>query len=393
MKYLNPRRTKLLVLGAAALPLWLAGCGPKNSFAPPPPPSVTVQKPEIRDVVAEPAFAGRTAAAEAIEIRARVQGYLKEVLFEDGAEVEKGAPLFRIEPDLFEAAVAAAEARLQKAQAVLDLNETSYQRKKDAFKTSAVSELDVLAAEAERDGAKADLLLAEADLKRARIDLSYTDIRAPIAGHMSRHLISAGNLVGGMEQTLLTTLVAYKPIFIYFHIDEAALLKLQKYTRESGGHLGYKVGVELADGTVLDEPAIVNFADNVVDEATGTLTVRATYENTKGKLFSGMFVRVRVPRPVKDAMVVPPSAIQRDLNGPYVMVVGPDNMVANAYVRLGVRVAEGQIVIPATDKSGKPSLSGDDDVIVNGVQRARAGITVTVAAPPDPNVPFQLPQR
>lgn len=392
MKPLNPRCAMPLCLGVAAA-TWLVGCGPQNEYRPPPPPSVSVQKPLIKDVIAHPTFAGRSAAAESIEIRARVQGYLKDILYEDGADVAADAPLFRIEPEPFEAAVAAAEARVKKAQAVLDLNETAYQRKQDAFKTAAVSELDVLAAEAQRDGAKADLMLAQEDLKRARIDLSYTDIRAPIAGRVSRHLVSKGNLVGGAQQTLLTTLVALHPIYVYFSIDEGSLLLLQKYMTDGESARNYKVGVELADGTLLEEPAVVNFIDNVLDEATGTLMVRATYDNRKGKLFSGMFVRVRVPRPIKQAMLLPPESILRDLNGPYVLVVGENNIVRNAYIDMGVRVAEGQVVTPAKLKDGSPSLTVDDQVVINGQQRARAGVTVTIAAPPDPNVPLQLPQR
>jgi RND family efflux transporter MFP subunit len=351
------------------------GCSKKNEFQAPPPPEVTVQAPVQKDVTVYKEYRGRLVAAEEVEIRARVKGYLKSVEFKDGDRVEAGQLLFTIEPDEYLAAINSAEAKLDQAKASRKLADATLKRMEQAYKTKAVSELDVLSAEAEMDSSEASVMDAEAALEKANLDLSYTQITAPMAGRVSINTLSAGNLVGDGGSTLLTLLVAETPIDVFFNLDERALLPyLQQGMRLDTSHEALPlVKLELADGTTHTEEGIVNYIDPEIDPNTGTLRGRAVFKNEGLKLLPGLYGKIMIPDNREMAILVPDLAIQRDMTGAYVLVVTPENRVESRYVKRGPQLENQRII--------EEGLTAEDRVIVEGLQRARPGITVRLSAP------------
>lgn len=352
-----------------------SGCFKKNEFVAPPPPEVTVQLPEQKDITVYVGFPGRLAASDHVEIRARVKGFLKSIDFEDGQRVKKGDLLFTIEPEEYEAAVNSAKAKLAQAEAALKLADTTFKRNEAAFKTKAVSELDVLSAEAEKQSAAAAVLAAKAALDNAELDLSYTKIHAPLDGRLARRTLSVGNLVGDGGSTLLTTLVVESPIDVFFNVDERSLLPfLQTGIRKT--RPGQKIPplkLELATGTIHDEEGDLNYIDPEIDPATGTLSGRAVFPNKEIKLLPGLYGKIMIPDVVTNAVLVPDLAVQRDMAGSYVLVVNDENIVESRYIKRGELVDNIRIV--------SEGLKADERVIVEGIQRARPGIPVRIAEP------------
>jgi len=350
-----------------------AGCGPRNTFQPPPPPMVTVAAPVIQDITVYKSFPGRTEAMNSVELRARVQGYLEDVAFTDGQHVEAGDTLFVIEQAPFQALLRSAEAQLTQAKASQSLAKASLERKKRAFANQAVSELDVLSAEADVEVASGDIQAAEAAVQTAKLNLSYATIKAPIDGMISRHYVSEGNLVGGAEATLLALLVSENPVYCYFSVDERTLIFFAKKLKDIDpadvpDSDKMKVKMELAEGTIYPTDGVIDYTDNTFDPETGTLNVRARFENPKKILRSGMFGKVMLPMEFQQAMLLPESAVQRDMVGYYALVVTAENKVESRYLELGP-VYENQQVISS-------GLEADAQVIVEGLQRARPGIEV-----------------
>lgn len=343
------------------------GCGKKNQFQPPPAPSVTVQPPVVQDVTVYAEFPGRTAASDSADIRARVRGYLKSIDFKDGQRVSKGDLLFTIEPEEYEAAVKAAEARLGQAQSALKLAEARLMRINQAWETKAVSEVDKLTAEAEEQAARAGVTEAEAALENARLDLSYTEISAPLDGRIGARTLSVGNLVGSGESTLLTTLVVESPVHVYFTLDERSLLMLRERGGKTLEHVP-PVKLQLADGSIHDEEGRLDYRDPEIDPETGTLQARAVFANEGIQLVPGLYGKILIPDQRMGVMLIPDLAIQRDLAGSYVLVVDGENKVDSRYITKGPLVGSNRIV--------EEGLEPDDRIIVEGIQRARPGIAV-----------------
>ncbi len=364
---------QILPAGLACTLLLTFGCAKKNEFQAPPAPEVTVQHPEQKDVTIYAGFPGRLVAHDDVEIRARVKGFLKTIDFVDGQRVKKGDLLFTIEPEEYEAAVDSAEARLAQAKASENLAEITFKKNQQAFEKEAVSELDVLSAEAEKDSSEASVKEARAALDNAKLDLSYTKIHAPMDGRLARRTLSVGNLVGDGQSTLLTSLVVEAPIDVFFNIDERTIapFKREGLRADDSGKKIPPVKLEMADGVLHIEDGLVNYTDPEIDPDTGTLRARAIFANKDLHLLPGMYGKILLPKNIKDAILVPELAVQRDMSGPYVLVVTAENKVESRYITRGALIDANRIV--------EEGLAANERIIVEGIQRARPGITVRVA--------------
>ncbi len=359
-----------------ALALAAAGCGRKNEFAPPPPPKVMVAHPVVRDVTTYADFTGKTDSVASVEVRARVQGWLQEIHFEDGDMVRRGDLLFTIDPREYEAAVQQAEADLLNAKTALAFAENDLARREKAFAENAISELDLLRSRADRDRALAAVAAAEARLEKAKISLSYCEIRSPITGKTSRRRVDVGNLVGAGEPTLLTTVVKIAPIYAYFNVSERDvaryLVAASQEHRQGGRGTDRAVPVELGVATEEGYPhrGRLDFVDNRVDPETGTMQARAVFPNREILLLPGMFARIRIPTAVLEgALLIPEIATGQDQQGRYVLVVGAGNVVERRGIRVGSKEGDFVVVLEG--------LRPDDRVVVNGLLNARPGAEVT----------------
>jgi RND family efflux transporter MFP subunit len=353
---------------AAAL---LGGCDRQTPAAAPPAPEVTVALPQQRDTVINADFTGSLEAIESVEIRARVEGYLQSIAFKASAEVETGQPLFVIDPAPFQAALVAAEADLALRRANRDQARWDLERTEELAERQASNPKEVLDARTKLAMTSADVMAAQARVDTARLDLGYTDIRSPIAGRVSRNYVDVGNLVGAGERTLLTTVVKMDELYCYFNVPERLVLeRLAKRAVGQRRDPDQEFFVGLVSEQGFPHEGRLDYIDNTVDRATGTIKVRGIVPNDDELLFPGAFVRVRIPGGVtKDAVLVDERAIGTDLGGKYVLVVGGDNIVEHRRVTLG-QLDEGMRVI-------EEGLGPDERYIVTGLQRARPGLPVT----------------
>jgi len=348
-------------------------------------PEVTVGQPATRAVRPFVDFTGTTRAIESAEIRARVGGVLEQQLFEASEIVDQGSVLFVIEQEQYEAARDEGVALLRSAVADSALKESNLDRVKIAIETNAVSRQDLDRAQAERDAAVAGVLGARARLSRAQLDYDYTLVRTPITGQVGRRRVDPGNLVGFSEQTLLTTVNRIQPIHVYFNAPEWVVLAIIEQLAEvqerraEGDFVREDPAQDVSTvlvGTAADEDRFpfegrIDFIGNTVDPSTGTIELRAVFENEDFGLFPGLFVRVRVMAvDERDALLVDERAIGTDLGGKYVYLVGDENIVERRYVRLGQPQPDGTVVI-------EDGLEADETYISNGLLRARPGLPVT----------------
>jgi RND family efflux transporter MFP subunit len=308
-----------------------------------------------------------------VELRARVDGYLKEIHFQDGELVEKGDLLFVIDQAPYEAALASANAALAKAKAQLRLSEQQLARTQLLAARQATTEGTLDIQEAERASAAADLALAEAALQQAQLNLDYTEIHAPFAGRMGRHLVDVGNLVQS-GVTLLGSLESVDPIHAYFNVSESDLLRFRNMQRN--GTLkrteSDPIPIELALGDTGEfaYSGMLDFREFGIDPETGTTQRRAVFANADGQLIPGLFVRIRatVGEP-QERLLVEERAISSDQRGEYLLLIDDQHVVQYRPVKLGLQ------------KNGlraiESGLNPHDRVIINGLQRARPGSEVT----------------
>ena len=375
------RRWRILLPLSIALFLGLSlpACDQnKNAYAPPPPPKVTVQKPVVRDVTHYAYFTGNTSANATVDVRARVKGFLLETKFQPSAMVKKDDVLFLIDPKEYQAAVDQAKAQLEVKKTQAALEATNYQRQAYLGKKGAVSEFDVLQAKAKADEANAEVSAAQAELEAAQIQLEYTKVLAPIGGRINRGLVDTGNLVGADGNTLLATIVNDDPMYAYFNVSENDLLAYRKMSREAGKSVQQddpdegegRVQMQLANETGFPHKGDIDYMNNQMDPKTGTIQVRGVFKNPDRDLISGFFVRLRVPLGVyKNALLIPSQAVGADQQGSYVYVVGQQNKVEYRSVILGP-TEDGYVVVTK-------GLKDSERIIVQGLQRARAGQAVT----------------
>ena len=337
-----------------------------------PPPAVLVQAAELRSMTKQAEFVGRAEALEKVDLRARVQGFLGPRLFKDGDQVKESQVVFTIEKEPFEAAVDQRKAQLAAAQATLANADQQLARTAELTRkgNAPVAQLDQRTAE--QGQAKAGVMEAEANLRDAQIQLSYTEIRTPISGRIGRAAVSPGNLVGP-DTGVLTTVVKDDPMQVLFSVTQREMLE----ARDSEVTGKVRARVRLANGSLYSEKGRIDFLDVQVNPRTDGQIVRAMFANPDDILTTGQTVRVIIEEKGGDeVVVVPESAVAIDQTGPYVFVVGEDDKVEQRRLRLGAR-REGLAVVEDGIKPG-------DRVVVQGQQRIRAGMTVAPQLAPAP---------
>jgi membrane fusion protein, multidrug efflux system len=364
--------------------LFLAGCGDKPSqpaaVAPPP---VTVAQPAKRTVTDWDEFTGRFEAVEEVQVRARVGGFVTSVEFRDGAVVHAGDLLYVIDSRPFEAVALQADGQLSDARAKAELAKRELDRALTLVTTSAVSESVVDQRRQTLQAAHAAEMQAEGALNAARLNIEFTHVMAPMDGRVSRHLVSAGNLVQGSEgnATLLTSIVTMDPIYIYFDVDETTYLRNNKLwfegRRPSSRDTPNPVQVTLTGETKPHEGKM-DFLDNRLDLSTGTLRSRAVIPNKDFSILPGQFGRVRlIGSAPYEALLLPDTAIATDQSRKIVFVVKDDDTVEAKPVTLGPLDGGLRVI--------REGLKAEDRVIVDGIQRARVGAKVAPHAAPAGN--------
>jgi multidrug efflux system membrane fusion protein len=378
---MSPTRFSSLNSSAVSLAVTLAlfaGCSRQTAQPPPPPPSVTVAPIESKEVVEWDEFTGRTEAVESVEVRPRVSGYIQEVRFQSGQLVKKGDVLFVIDPRWHRAAFDQRQAEFQQVNVRLENAKREADRTPQLLANKAISTEDADARQARYQEAKAALLAAQGALDSAKLDLEYTQVRAPIDGRVSRALLTGGNYVSGIAgaATLLTSLVSVDPIYVYADVDENSLLKFNALAQakklETNGDGKIPVELQLADeeGKGFPHEGYIESFDNHLDPNTGSILLRAVFPNAEGRIVPGLFARIRVPLSERrPALLVEERAIGTDQSQKFVLTLTPTNTVEYRSVQLGPFI-EGKRVI----RSG---LQTGDKIVVNGLQRVRPGMPVT----------------
>lgn len=363
------RRVILLVAGLAAAGLLVshtlsrasAADPATRAAAAPPPPTVTVAPVEEKLVTEYDELTGHVDAVETVELRARVSGHLEEVHFQAGQIVKRGDVLFTIDPRWYQAQYDLARARA-------DVAERESKRAERLLAAKAISS-------EEADARRAQAAESRATFELARLDLDHTQVRAPIAGRVSRALVTPGNLVSGSpgSATVLTTIVSVGPAYVYADLDESTLLRFSRLARE--GHLPLENGhipveLELADESGFPRRGYIESSDNRLDPATGSLVLRMLFPNADQALVPGLFARVRIPVSAPEhALLVSERAIGTDQSQKFVLALGEHDTVVYRTVKLGA-VIDGKRVVSR-------GLSPGDRIVVNGLQRVRPGMTVS----------------
>jgi len=369
-----------LAIASALVPglcLALAGCARAPSEAPAAaPPPVTVSYPVEREVTDYADFTARTAAVDSVELRARVSGYLDKVNFKEGALVKKGDVLFQIDPRPFKAELAMAEGTVAAAEARVERLTADFARAERLIRSGSINREDYDKIGGDRSEAMASRASMTAAVVRARLNLDFTTVTAPISGRISRYEVTVGNLVQAGDLnggTLLTKIVSVDPMYAYFDVDERTMLRVKQLIRE--GKLGtpydseIPVWLGLANEDGHPHRGTINFTDNQVNSRTGTLRVRGVFPNKDEALSPGYFARVRVPISASHkALLISERALDTDQGQKIVYVVDSENRVVSRPLHLGA-LHDGLREI--TD-----GLKPGERVIVNGLQQVRPGLTV-----------------
>jgi membrane fusion protein, multidrug efflux system len=362
--------------GVAALlatVLVMAAAGPAAAQQPGagmPPPAVVVERIEVQPVNEPEEFIARVEAIDAVDIRARVQGFLRTVAFSAGQAVEEGDLLFEIERDQYEAAVASAQAQLSRAEASREEARRSFERNRVLVERQTVAQATLDEAQAAFDVSRADVEAAQAALRTAELDLSYTRITAPIAGRIGRALYTRGNLVGPSSGAL-ARITQLDPIRVVFSLAEGRLVTLrqQQTTDNRIDPQALRLTLRLPNGTEYNHRGRIEYVESEVNPQTGTVAVRLIFPNPDRLLLPNQFVTLMVrEEDAREQPVVPQTAVLQDRQGRFVYVLQDDDTVTQQRIETGARVQNGWAVTEG--------LNGGEIVVVQGIQRLTEGAIV-----------------
>jgi RND family efflux transporter MFP subunit len=379
------------ILGGAGLLALVGLVGCVGTPAPPAPtaPAVIVSQPVERAVTDYALFTGRTAAVQSVEVRARVSGYLQDIAFQAGQEVKQGQLLFQIEPTVYQAALEKAQADVKQYQAQVRLSESELQRSRQLTTAQAIAPEDVEKIVAQRDQAVANLAAANAAVKTAQENVTWTKVVAPVSGRTSVNLLTKGNLVVA-DQTMLTTIVSQDPMWVYFDVDTETMLRIKqlilagKVTTYEKAE--YPVDIGMPTETGFSHKGRIDYVSNQVNPGTGTLNVRGTFPNPDRIVTPGLYVRVRMPvGPSHQALLVTDRALGSDQGQPFLLTVDEKDQVVRRDVKTGA-LHDGLREITA-------GLGKEDWVIVDGLLRVRPGVTAAPKRQPMPEQPAMPEQR
>jgi membrane fusion protein, multidrug efflux system len=351
----------------------LSACGPAEQTTPTASatvPAVTVARVAKQDVTPSMSFTGRVEAVEKVDLIARVNGFLEQRLFEEGKQVKKGDLLFVIEKAPYEAQIAQVKGAIASVKGALELADVEVARFTELVQKKAVSQNDLDQRIAKQTQARGELLSQEANLQKAELDLSYTDIRAPISGRIGRANITVGNYVTPSSGAL-ATIVSEDPTYVTFPVSVRELLAIRRQAQEEGADpKATTVKLRLSDNRLLGESGNINFADVQVNSSTDTIAIRAQFPNPNNLLVDGAIVTaiVEVAKP-EQSLVIPQQAIQADQAGRYVLVVDAENKVQVRRLTASGPPIDGMVPV-------KEGLAEGDRVITDGVQKVRPGIVV-----------------
>ena len=364
------RRVRKQLWLVVAAPALLAGCEEPNRYVPPPPPQVVVANPAKQNVIGYLEETGTLAAVNTVDLVARIPGFVQAIQYEDGAMVKKGTRLFLIEPEPYKVKVDQAKAAEEAAKAALVQSESEFVRQKDLLSRNVSSQANYDKALAQRDTDKANVEQAQANTELAEINYGYTQVLAPFDGVVTARQVSVGEYVGANNTpTKLATIVQLDPIYANFNVSEQDVLRIRAERAKRGEatddvrNLPVEIGLQTETG--FPHQGKLDYAAPSVTAGTGTLAVRGVFANPKGMLLPGYFVRVRVPGPGKESLLVPDAALGSDQGGRYVLVVNADNVVEQRKVEPGRQTGTMRLI-----ESG---LKPDDRVVVDGLLRAIPG--------------------
>ncbi|MGY6277719.1 efflux RND transporter periplasmic adaptor subunit [Methylomonas sp. MgM2] len=354
---------------------WAAACNDTASRQPPMQEvSVKTARPLVKEIIDWDEYTGRIEAVDSVELRARVSGYLEKVNFKAGAKVNKGDLLFVLDAEPFKAQLKYATAEWERAKTKYDLAKNDLARAENLFKAKAISIEEYDGRQKGLREAAAAVVSAEANVYTAKLNLEYTEIRAPISGRVGRELVTAGNLVkDGGEGTVLTTIVSIDPVYVYVDADELSVLRYRRRAQTLGQGStdlkGTPLQLAVSDEDQFPHSGLLDYVAPAANAATGTVTLRGVFANTGGLLSPGFFARMRVQASDSyQAALLPDRAIGNDQAQQFVWVVKPDNQLEYRKVALGPLLGTMRVV--------REGVRADDWVVVEGAQKLRPGMSV-----------------
>lgn len=353
------------------LSIGLFACSEPEQQKKAPPPAVSVYEVNVREVGRHREFVARTQAFKEANLRARVEGELIERHFKEGAMVEKGQLLFKIDPANYETLLIQAKADLASKVSGEDNATRNLKRAKDLIGDGYISQSDFDRLTTEESQAKASVKAAQAALKRTELDLGYTNVSAPFTGRVGKVNYNIGNIVGPTSDAL-ATLTVTDPIYVSFQVEEELYLNYLQQNKNSDSPNDVKIdlSLRLPNDTLYDQKGELDFADTKIEQGMGTVELRASFANTDGIILPGLFVTLITESQQKEAMsMVPQAAVQANQQGKFVLVIDESQTVKQRHVILGRRINAMWMV--------KEGLEAGEQVIIEGLQKVRVGVTVS----------------